>query len=73
MSLSVVKSHNDLKEINSMINSLSLHKDKRFSMADVLVIDMSEPKNNNNFSHKLEQSLTKKEEKKNISAKKNKI
>lgn len=73
MSLSMVKSHSDLKEINAIISGLELFKDKGLSMSDVLVIDMSELKKENNFSKKLESSLTKKSEIKTVSTRKNTI
>lgn len=73
MSLSMVKSHSDLKEINAIISGLELFKDKGLSMSDVLVIDMSELKKENNFSKKLENSLTKKSEIKTVSTRKNTI
>lgn len=73
MSLSMVKSHSDLKEINSIISSLELFKDKRLTMSDVLVVDMSKKKHDNDFSKKLESSLNKQSEPKTVSTRKNTI
>lgn len=73
MSLSMVKSHSDLKEINAIISGLDLFKDKPLSMSDVFVVDMSKLKKENDFSKKLENSLAKKSEVKTVSTRKNTI